>query len=180
VTDDAVLGRLAGLAEVQEPATPTSPGALFLMAVVATFGRYKDVLRAQDLQLVAARSLPGEPQQVLAVADDLHLLTKRGDDARPEITLRATEALHQVALRLATALLAERRWQSVLGSAGPPAIDNEHRPLSRDEDARLRTLSAMRVFGTLAPEAEALRASLRKRDLRTEVREPDPVVVLRP
>jgi hypothetical protein len=57
------------------------------------------------------------------------------------------------------------------------ADEAPHRPLTREEDSRLRTLAVMRTYGTLAPDAEALYASLLERDLRAIVREPDAAII---
>ena len=48
--------------------------------------------------------------------------------------------------------------------------------LSAEQDARLRTLTALGSLGELAPELRELRRELRVRDQRGEVRPPAPVV----
>lgn len=48
--------------------------------------------------------------------------------------------------------------------------------LSAEQDARLRTLTALGALGELAPELRELRRELRVRDQRGEVRPPAPVV----
>ena len=48
--------------------------------------------------------------------------------------------------------------------------------LSGEQDARLRTLAALRELGELAPELQQLRAAYRERDQRADVRPPDEVV----
>jgi hypothetical protein len=47
--------------------------------------------------------------------------------------------------------------------------------LTGDQDARLRTLAALRELGELAPELQELRRSYRERDQRTAVRPPPAV-----
>ena len=49
--------------------------------------------------------------------------------------------------------------------------------LTRDEDADLRRLNVLALFGELAPDAAARFEELRQRDRRTEIREPDDVVI---
>jgi len=51
------------------------------------------------------------------------------------------------------------------------------RKLTRDEDADLRRLHVLALFGELAPDAAARFEELRQRDRRSEIREPDDVVV---
>jgi hypothetical protein len=51
--------------------------------------------------------------------------------------------------------------------------------LTPEEDAELRRLDALASFGRLGTEAAALYEELRRRDRRTEVREPDDLVVPR-
>ena len=48
--------------------------------------------------------------------------------------------------------------------------------LSAEQDARLRTLTALGSLGELAPELSELRRELRVRDQRGQVRPPAPVV----
>lgn len=48
--------------------------------------------------------------------------------------------------------------------------------LSGEQDARLRTLAALRELGELAPELQQLRRAYRERDQRADVRPPDEVV----
>ena len=47
--------------------------------------------------------------------------------------------------------------------------------LDEDQDARLRTLAALRELGELSPELQELRRSYRERDQRSAVRPPPPV-----
>lgn len=62
------------------------------------------------------------------------------------------------------------------GLAGAPAGDQGARVgLTSDQDARLRTLAALRELGELSPELQELRRSYRERDQRSVVRPPDPV-----
>lgn len=49
--------------------------------------------------------------------------------------------------------------------------------LTRDEDADLRRLNVLALFGELAPDAAARFDELRQRDRRSEIREPDDVVI---
>ena len=52
--------------------------------------------------------------------------------------------------------------------------------LTPEEDAELRRLAALADFGALGESAAALYADLRARDRRTEIREPQDLVVPRP
>ncbi len=175
MSDDAALRRLARMAEVGVPTSLTSPGAVFLLAVAETFESYQDLFVASDLSsgskafgIIADRAFPSEPGRLLAVADDLDLVPAAGGAADGDVTAPVLDALHGAALRLVAALLTE-----------PVRAEDEaqHRPLTRQEDSRLRTLAVMRTYGTLAPDAEALYASLLERDLRAIVREPDAAIV---
>jgi hypothetical protein len=179
------LARLVRLAEVSEPASPTSAGAVFLRDVAAAFARYEpDIcqMRVVDTARMADLSLPADPDQKLASAHDLGIMFGAVEPQGTRATLvgSATEGLHQAALRLLVALLVERRRNGCLASSTPPALGGAHdgRRLTGDEDARLRTLSAMRSFGRLAPDAEATWSALRERDLRAAVREPDAVTIV--
>jgi hypothetical protein len=51
------------------------------------------------------------------------------------------------------------------------------RSLTRDEDADLRRLNVLALFGELAPDAAARFEELRRRDRRNEIREPDDLVI---
>jgi hypothetical protein len=56
-----------------------------------------------------------------------------------------------------------------------PDPSEDVRGLTGDQDARLRTLAALREHGQLAPELQELRRSYRERDQRATVRPPSPV-----
>lgn len=63
-----------------------------------------------------------------------------------------------------------------LGRAGAPEQDTAARTgLTGDQDARLRTLAALKELGELSPELQQLRRSYRERDQRATVRPPAPV-----
>jgi hypothetical protein len=55
-----------------------------------------------------------------------------------------------------------------------------HRGLTVEEDAELRRLAALREYGELTTVAADSFDDLRSRDRRTEIREPQDVVVPRP
>lgn len=137
---------LAALAEVQPPRAD-SAGARFLR--------------------LAWRSGPdGVPQddaETWAAWVDLGLWQQPPVDGPVDLTAHARADLAALAARL--------------GTSGAPDPDAAERPgLTAEQDARLRTLAALRELGELSPELQELRRTFRERDQRTTVRPPPPVV----
>ena len=136
---------LAALVEVPPP-PPGSAGARFLRAA----WRH------------GAHVVPQDDAEVWATWVDLALWQRSTVGGPVDLTAHARADLAAVAARL--------------GQAAAPAEDIGPRSgLTSQEDARLRTLAALRELGQLAPELQDLRRSYRERDQRAVVRPPAPV-----
>lgn len=137
---------LAALAEVAPPPTD-SAGARFLRAA----------RRGGD------DVVPRADADVWAVWVDLGLWQQPPVGGPVDLTVHARADLAALAARL--------------DPSGVPEQDRGSRTgLTFEQDARLRTLAALRELGDLAPELQELRRSYRERDQRADVRPPAPVV----
>jgi hypothetical protein len=136
---------LAALAEVPTPPAD-SAGARFLRAA----WRH------------GPHVVPQADAEVWATWVDLQLWARSTVSGPVELTAHARADLAAVAAGLGRAAVPE---QGTAGRAG----------LTGEQDARLRTLAALRELGELAPELQELRRSFRERDQRTAVRPPAPV-----
>ena len=137
---------LAALAEVQPPA-PDSAGARFLRLAWRS----------------GSDGVPQDDAEVWAAWVDLGLWQQPPVDGPVDLAAHARADLAALAARL--------------GASGAPEQDAAGRPgLTAEQDARLRTLAALRELGELSPELQELRLSFRERDQRTAVRPPAPVV----
>lgn len=133
---------LAALAEV-EPPPADSAGARFLRAAWHA----------------GADGVPPADEDVWATWVDLGLW--RGSTTSGPVHLTAHARADLVALAVG------------LGRAGVPEQGTAARTgLTGDQDARLRTLAALKELGELSPELQHLRRSYRERDQRTAVRPP--------
>lgn len=181
MTLDPALERLVRLAEVNEPASSTSSGAAYLRRVAATYARYATephLLRVMTVGSVSDLSLPADRGEIVAAAWDLGVIGERVDAVLArDLVWQAADGLQHAALRLLTALVAYQCTANSLPSSVATDEGSAQR-LRRDEDARLRTLSAMRHFGLLSPSTEIVRSALRARDMRADVREPDEVTIV--
>ena len=122
-----------------------------------------DSAGARFLRLAWRSGPDGVPQddaEVWAAWVDLGLWQQPPVDGPVDLTAHARADLAALAARL-----------------GASEQDAAARPgLTADQDARLRTLAALRELGELSPELQELRRSFRERDQRTAVRPPAPVV----
>ncbi len=136
---------LAALVEVTPP-PPDSAGARFLRAA----WRH------------GAHVVPQDDAEVWATWVDLSLWQQSTVGGAVDLTAHARADLAAVAVRLAQAAV--------------PVEDSASRSgLTSEQDARLRTLAALRELGELSPELQELRRSYRERDQRAAVRPPAPV-----
>lgn len=142
---DTDLPVLAALVDVQPPA-PGSPGARFLRAAWRHGGHV----------------VPEADGEVWAVWVDLRLWQRSPVTGPVDLTAHARADLAAVAAQLGSESAPERAGGSRTGLTGA-------------QDARLRTLAALRELGELAPELQELRRSYRERDQRAVVRPPSPV-----
>ncbi len=137
---------LAALAEVAPP-PPDSAGARFLRAAWRR----------------GADGVPDADADVWAAWVDLGLWQQPAVSGLVDLTGHARADLAALAARL--------------GDSGAPEQDRGSRTgLTAEQDARLRTLAALRELGDLAPELQQLRRSYRERDQRADVRPPAPVI----
>lgn len=94
--------RLAALADVAPPSSPTSSVALFLLGVVdalaPALAQMGGRLHAEEVAMFADVATPTHPETVWAAHVDLSAWPEDAD---------AEEALYAVAVRLAAALVAE-------------------------------------------------------------------------
>ena len=104
--------------------------------------------------------VPEADDEVWAAWVDLRLWQRSPVTGPVDLTAHARADLAAVAARL--------------GQAAEPA-DGLRTGLTGEQDARLRTLAALRELGELAPELQELRRAYRERDQRAVVRPPSPV-----
>jgi hypothetical protein len=136
---------LAALAEVPPP-PPDSAGALFLRAAWRS----------------GARAVPQRDAEVWSAWVDLALWERSTVAGPVDLTAHARADLAALAARLGQTAVPEQDPGSRNGLTG-------------EQDARLRTLAALRELGELSPELQELRRSYRERDQRAVVRPPAPV-----
>ena len=142
---DTDLPVLAALVDVQPPA-PDSAGARFLRAAWRHGGHV----------------VPEADDEVWAVWVDLRLWQRSPVTGPVDLTAHARADLAAVAAQLGSESAPERAGGVRTGLTG-------------EQDARLRTLAALRELGELAPELQELRRQYRERDQRAVVRPPSPV-----
>lgn len=136
---------LAALAEVPTPPVGGA-GARFLRASWSS----------------GADAVPQADTEVWATWVELRLWQRPAATSPVDLTARARADLAALAAGLAAASVPEQDRTSRAG-------------LTEEQDARLRTLAALRELGDLSPELQQLRASYRERDQRSVVRPPTPV-----
>ena len=107
-----------------------------------------------------SEAVPQSDAEVWAVWVDLSLWQRSTVAGPVDLTEHARRDLAALARDLAGA-----SSQEPAGRTG----------LTSGEDARLRTLAALRELGELSPELQQLRRAYRERDQRAVVRAPDPV-----
>lgn len=133
---------LAALAEVAPP-PPDGPGARFLRAAWRHGGHV----------------VPQDDAKVWATWVDLGLWQRSTVPAPIDLTAHARADLAALAARL--------------GCASEPGDDGGPRTgLTSEQDARLRTLAALRELGELSPELQELCRAYREHDQRADVRPP--------
>ena len=108
-----------------------------------------------------AHVVPQDDAEVWATWVDLQLWQRSTVAGAVDLTAHARADLAALAVRL--------------GQASLPVEEGSTSGLTREQDARLRTLAALRELGELAPELQELRRSYRERDQRAVVRPPAPV-----
>lgn len=109
-----------------------------------------------------AHVVPQDDALVWAAWVDLQLWQRSTVSGRVDLTAHARADLAAVA--------------ADLGQASVPQDAPGRTGLTEEQDARLRTLAALRELGELSPELQQLRQAFRERDQRAVVRPPDPVV----
>ena len=142
---DTDLPVLAALVDVRPPAAG-SAGARFLRAAWRHGGH----------------GVPEADDEVWAVWVDLQLWGRSPVTGPVDLTAHARADLASVAAQLGRA-------------ATPEPAEGVRTGLTGEQDARLRTLAALRELGELAPELQELRRAYRERDQRAVVRPPSPV-----
>lgn len=106
--------------------------------------------------------VPQADADVWATWVDLQLWERSAVTGPVELTTHARADLAAVAAELGRSAVLEQDSGARGGLTG-------------DQDARLRTLAALRELGELAPDLQELRRSYRERDQRAVVRPPAPV-----